>query len=144
MEDKRLSEIKAICDYPTSAPWELAYHAQREPICRINNDFGIYGKTARHEKITIQQHERNAAFIVSARVALPECVLEIQRLKADIAKLRILAFVRCPLHQKSGLRYDDMYFNGKCEGYCRSEEDDEPLEVCKKCELHTYYDECEE
>ena len=29
--------------------------------------------------------------------------------------------------------------DGKCEGYCHGENDDEPVEQCKNCQLHTSY-----
>lgn len=34
--------------------------------------------------------------------------------------------------------------NGKCLGYCHSENDDEPIEVCKNCKLQeSYYEDME-
>ena len=31
--------------------------------------------------------------------------------------------------------------NGKCNGYARAWYDDEPSEACKRCKLHTMYEE---
>ena len=45
--------------------------------------------------------------------------------------LRKLAFDRCPLHGQAFGNTEncqDMPVNGKCEGYCRSNNDDEPLD----------------
>lgn len=43
----------------------------------------------------------------------------------------------CKLVKKHGrpLQYD-----GVCEGFARSETDDEPCEICKECRLHYLYD----
>jgi hypothetical protein len=33
--------------------------------------------------------------------------------------------------------------NGKCLGYCHSETDDEPIDVCKNCELYESYEDAD-
>jgi N-methylhydantoinase A/oxoprolinase/acetone carboxylase beta subunit len=33
--------------------------------------------------------------------------------------------------------------NGKCLGYCYSETDDEPIDVCKNCELYESYEDAD-
>lgn len=31
--------------------------------------------------------------------------------------------------------------DGKCDGYQKSEDDDEPCETCKECKLNSFYEE---
>lgn len=63
----------------------------------------------------------------------------IEKLLKENKDLRKLVFSRCPLHGKfSG--WQDMFINDKCIGYCRSRDDDEPINTCKECIIHEYYD----
>lgn len=32
-------------------------------------------------------------------------------------------------------------YDGKCEGFQRSDMDDEPCDICKECKLNVYYEE---
>ena len=71
----------------------------------------------------------------------------VYKLYRENKQLRKLVFARCPLHGKAfgdTENYEDMFVDGKCEGYCRSEYDDEPIDECKECMLETYYDESED
>ena len=56
---------------------------------------------------------------------------KVETLEAENARLRELAFNHCSLHGKAfgnTPNYQDMFVDGKCEGYCRGVEDDEPIE----------------
>ena len=45
----------------------------------------------------------------------------------------------CSLIKK--IRIIPRQYDGKCEGFSRSEDDDEPCEKCKECKLNTFYEE---
>lgn len=43
----------------------------------------------------------------------------------------------CKLANKYGA---PNHYDGKCEGFQKSSEDDEPCEICKECKLHLFYE----
>ena len=44
----------------------------------------------------------------------------------------------CSLFRKVGVK--PKQYDGKCEGYAKSEYDDEPCEQCKKCKYNVFYE----
>ena len=63
-------------------------------------------------------------------------------LEAENARLRELAFNHCYLHGFDNTpNYQKMFFDGKCEGYCRGVDDDEPFDECKECIINEFYEE---
>lgn len=72
-----------------------------------------------------------------------EALEKVETLEAENARLKELAFDRCPLHGQAfgnTPNYQDMFVDSKCEGYCRGAYDDEPLDECKGCVIHEYYE----
>lgn len=43
--------------------------------------------------------------------------------------------------KKAGIGRPEQYSTGKCEGYQKSDIDDEPCELCKECRLQVDYEE---
>ena len=69
---------------------------------------------------------------------------KVPTLEAENARLRELAFNHCSLHGKAfgnTPNYQKMFCNGKCEGYCRGADDDEPIDECKECIINEFYEE---
>lgn len=57
--------------------------------------------------------------------------------KAEVTDKRTLD--NCKLIEKTGNKPPQ--YGGKCEGYAKSDYDDEPCEYCKLCDLNVYYEE---
>ena len=72
-----------------------------------------------------------------------EALEKVEALEAENARLRELAFNHCSLHGKvfgNTPNYQKMFCDGKCEGYCRGVDDDEPIDECKDCMINEYYE----
>lgn len=72
----------------------------------------------------------------------------------EISEMSKEEFAKIPLILESGQRQDIIEYcslvsaygkpnqtDGKCDGFQKSGEDDEPCEICKKCTLNTFYEE---
>ncbi len=83
MDDKRIAELRKICDAATDGPWETddyaayVYGGDTSPIVEIRG-FGAEASGKRPDG----SQESNATFIATARTALPEALDEITRLKS--------------------------------------------------------------
>lgn len=92
---RRIRKLKALCKKATPAPWKDKRHSigsedgyeigrtyrvesQKDTICHLDSYLGYPENEA-----------ADAAFIAAARQAVPELLAEVERLQAEVARLKM-------------------------------------------------------
>jgi hypothetical protein len=86
MNKEQLQHLKDLCSAATPGPWE-----QRPVKCLGTWDVGssaIYHWPYSGERAIRCEERDDAAFIAAARSALPELIAEVERLEAELSKVR--------------------------------------------------------
>jgi len=74
--NEKLAELKALCEKATSGPWTIS-----EVQGNSMNEFQV-------DQAIDDHWEKNAAFIAAARTAMPELIVEVERLWEENEKIK--------------------------------------------------------
>jgi hypothetical protein len=140
-----LGEIKARCEAATPGPWKVSGDINHLVFCESDKRFSgpplvadcghlHHADTKEH----VREMQKNADFIANAREDLPWAldVIAAQQLEIDRLTEALEIAKRGHVDCMSAERQAD----GKCLGYGRGENDDEPCAQCSNCPQCTAYE----
>ena len=85
---EELKRLRELCDAATGGEWQRYGHIGSGSLARVRAIVGKCERTHREMFQDVPSDGNDAAFIAAARTALPALLDEVERLKAELAKVR--------------------------------------------------------